>query len=1058
MKAAWLGLFFLFPSVFLSGIVTPSSVLSQLITPEADGTGTVVNQQGNRFDISGGSFSSDRTNLFHSFQQFGIQNGQIVNFLSNDSIRNILTRVVGGSPSVINGLIQVTGGNSNLFLMNPAGVILGSTATLNVPADFTATTANAIGLGGNNWFNAIGNNDYQNLIGIPSQFAFDQATPGSVINAGNLVVSPGNSLTLIGGSTINTGQLTAPAGTITIAAVPGENLLKVSQQGHLLSLEISPPRVLSGQPFTPLSLPSLLTGTAGTVETGLSVSTTGEVQLINSGATIPTEAGVAITSGSLNTANLGVQDLASLPQIGGMVNVFGNKVGLFGANINASGINGGGTVRIGGDFQGQSAVPNASHTFVSSDSTINASAMLNGDGGRVIVWSDAVTQFYGNINAQGGTTSGNGGFVEVSGKGSLSFKGIVDTSAANGTIGTLLLDPTDILIRGGIGDGDDLDNLNFSFLGNPSGGLGQVQAGDTTPTVIFESELAGVAATNNVILAATNNITIEDLSDDFFGTNPFLVPNVPPLLGSIAFTAGGSFSMNSGDTLFTQGGITISAANITTGNLAAGQGITLNATGNIATTDLGSSGAINLTAGGSITTNRLVTGGFLNLPGGITLALGVGNAGDIILTSNGNITTGGINASSENGDGGNVTLTSTAGRILIDPSRGESTLIIDGDPLNADGAIFSVAQKSGRGGNISLSANGNITTGAIASGSLEGDGGDINLNSTAGAIDTTEGKIRYRGETIRDTGLLLSGSGGSGTGGKITVSASGDLITGPVVSASIEGNGGDISLSSTGGNINTLQGLTSLQSFEALLNIADVSSADLAPQTPSSLFPLARTIAGSIVSGSGGAGTGGTITVSATGNLSTGGVISTSIDGNAGNINLTSTTSDVEVYLMNAQSLGAGKGGNVEVNANRFFRATGTVAAALEQLPPDAINPSDIPAQLDRPSSISTYGGGGGGSITIRHGGGDRSIPFTVGDATTNGTAGTITTRPNNTIAPNRAFLGSYTQDNIRIITSQQGQVNPEFPPIPDPLPAEEPNTEIAIATLDEALHTLRRI
>jgi large exoprotein involved in heme utilization and adhesion len=62
--------------------------------------------------------------------------------------------------------------------MNPAGFVFGSGASLNVPASFTATTATGIGFGGDNWFNAFGNNNYQNLIGTPSTFAFDKAQPG----------------------------------------------------------------------------------------------------------------------------------------------------------------------------------------------------------------------------------------------------------------------------------------------------------------------------------------------------------------------------------------------------------------------------------------------------------------------------------------------------------------------------------------------------------------------------------------------------------------------------------------------------------------------------------------------------------------------------------------------------------------------------------------------------------------------------------------------------------------------------------------------------------------
>jgi large exoprotein involved in heme utilization and adhesion len=112
--------------------------------------------------------------------------------------------------------------------MNPAGIVFGRGASLNVPASFTATTATAIGFDGNNWFNAFGKNNYQNLIGTPSIFAFDNAQPGSIVNGGNLAVGEEQNLTLLGGNVINTGQLTAPSGTITLAAVPGENLVRIT--------------------------------------------------------------------------------------------------------------------------------------------------------------------------------------------------------------------------------------------------------------------------------------------------------------------------------------------------------------------------------------------------------------------------------------------------------------------------------------------------------------------------------------------------------------------------------------------------------------------------------------------------------------------------------------------------------------------------------------------------------------------------------------------------------------------------------------------------------------
>ena len=229
---------------------------------QSDGTtDTEVIQDGNRFDIEGGIQSGDGSNLFHSFLEFGLDQDQIVNFLSQPGIKNILNRVTGGNASVINGLMQVTGGNANLFLMNPAGIIFGADAQLNIPGAFTATTATGIGFGDNNWFSAFGNNDYFSLIGTPSVFRFDTlGTPGAIINQGQLKVTPGNNLTLLGGTVISTGELAAQDGKITVAAVPGESLVKITQEGHLLNLEIHP-LLTDQQSLTPVQLPELLTGT-----------------------------------------------------------------------------------------------------------------------------------------------------------------------------------------------------------------------------------------------------------------------------------------------------------------------------------------------------------------------------------------------------------------------------------------------------------------------------------------------------------------------------------------------------------------------------------------------------------------------------------------------------------------------------------------------------------------------------------------------------------------------------------------------------------------------------
>jgi filamentous hemagglutinin family protein len=959
--------------------ITQKPLHAQPIAPAIDNTGTIVTGSGNQFNISGGSLSGDGANLFHSFQQFGLNSGQLANFLSNPQIKNILGRVVGGNPSIINGLIQVTGGNSNLYLMNPAGIVFGRNATLNVPASFTATTATGIGFGGENWFNAIGTNHYQTLIGTPNQFAFDNTQVSATVNAGNLAVPIGQNITLLGGSVINTGQLNAPSGTITIAALPDENLVRISQAGHLLSLEITSPRDNAGQhlPFTPLDLPTLLTGAAGSVETGLRVSSTGTVQLSNSGMAIPASAGTAIVSASLDVTS---------PHIGGRVNVLGNKVGLINANINASGINGGGIVRIGGDYQGKETLPNAQRTFISNDSVINASALLNGNGGQVILWANEVTAFNGNISAHGGLYSGNGGFVEVSGKQNLIFRGQVDLSATNGSLGTLLLDPTNITIinRPSAPNDDELVD-NQILLGD----------GGTDTFTISQAALQALPGNANVILQATNNITINTLAGNIL--------SFAPGTGSITFQAdadnngAGSFLMNAGDTILAPGrNVSIFGASITVGD--------------IDTSDAGDGGTITLTATGNITSGNLFsfsndgTGGNITLlstqgaidttAGDLNTASFFGSGGTLALFANGNIRTGNLYsyASSGSGNGGSITLSSIQG--AIDTTAGN---------LNS-------ASSGGNGGAIALSSNGNITTDRIETSSLNytsgntGNSGSITLISNNGDISTGE---------------LLSPSqanfGSSGNSGAITITASNGSITtnGRIWSFSLaaleggsgtSGNGGAITLTAKN-DISITQGSINTRS-ESTFGNTNGQGGDIKLTTSTGNISTGDLISSGI--------NGGSISINAASAITTGVIDSSGSLGNGGNVTLDLINGDIQVSYINAQGGSSGAGGKVDITTRQFFRATDTFA-----------NRNSILA------SISTVGGNGSGDIIIRHGG-QGITPFDVGNAAINGTVGIITSG-NNSIVPVRSFPYTHQEGNIWIISVDPPTVPPPPPPPPSP-------------------------
>jgi hypothetical protein len=106
---------------------------------------------------------------------------------------------------------------------------------------------------------------------------------------------------------------------------------------------------------------------------------------------------------------------------------------------------------------------NASSTFVDKDVIISANALEKGDGGRVIIWADGPTGFYGTVNVNAGSEGGDGGFTEVSGKSYLDFLGFVNAVAPLGTRGLLLLDPanTTITANGGV-------DTNITFTACPA--------------------------------------------------------------------------------------------------------------------------------------------------------------------------------------------------------------------------------------------------------------------------------------------------------------------------------------------------------------------------------------------------------------------------------------------------------------------------------------------------------------------------------------------------------------------------------------------------------------
>ncbi|MEB3230212.1 MAG: filamentous hemagglutinin N-terminal domain-containing protein, partial [Leptolyngbyaceae bacterium] len=156
-------------------------------------------------------------NLFHSFEDFSVQDLQRVYFANPDGIANILSRVTGQSRSDIMGTLGVDG-SANLFLINPNGIVFGPNAVLDVDGAFLASTADHILFDDGSLFSAV-DPDAPPLVtvNIPIGVQFGPNPPASIVNEANLEV--GGDLTLAAGTVTNIGNLNA-GGQVQIQAVP----------------------------------------------------------------------------------------------------------------------------------------------------------------------------------------------------------------------------------------------------------------------------------------------------------------------------------------------------------------------------------------------------------------------------------------------------------------------------------------------------------------------------------------------------------------------------------------------------------------------------------------------------------------------------------------------------------------------------------------------------------------------------------------------------------------------------------------------------------------------
>jgi filamentous hemagglutinin family protein len=614
----------------------------------------------------------------------------------------------------------------------------------------------------------------------------------------------------------------------------------------------------------------------------------------------------------------------------GTVQIVGSRVALLEqARVDVSGSTGGGTVLIGGDYQGQGTVPRATQTVIGTNVTINADATGQGNGGKVIVWADGATRFYGNISARGGQLGGDGGFVEVSGAQNLNFHGRVDTTASFGHAGILLLDPTNITVVAGA----------TPIPSNAADGIWSTteDAGNQT---IGADAIATLLETNQLTLEATDTIR--------FTPNANVLANSPNTLTLHARTitltnvlllqrgAGNVIldtTQNRGTLAQTTQGTSVLVNNSIIGTENVGA---VSQTGNLQVTT-GSLSAVN---GGQLTASTFSAGTTGNA-GSVRLAVN-GAAVFDGMTPNGRFSSGAFSTVEPGaiGTGGNVdltadTLTLTNGARLDTSTFGRGNagslkLTVNGattlDGVAQNGVLTLMRSQVGRdaignGGNIELTTGSlTVTNGAQLSVSTFSTDRTSNLGN-AGSI-----KLAVNGAAIFD-GMTPNGRFSSGTFSTVELGAIGQGGTIELVADTlILRHGARLDTSTFGrGNAGTIQ--VKLDNDAILDGVAR-----------NGVLTLIRSQVGRTAIGNGGnielAAGSLTVTNGAQLSASTFSTSRTSHSGNAGSVKLTVTgaavfdgTSPNSRFASGALSTverGAiGKGGRVELTANRLIVTNG---------------------------------------------------------------------------------------------------------------------------------------
>ena len=684
---------------------------------------------GPKYEIGQALGRIEGANLFHSFQRFGLETGELARFrVDSASLSNIFARVTGGEISSIAGTIETAGGTPALFLINPAGVVFSAGARIDVPGGFHVTTADSVRFA-DGVFAADPASASRLSSAKPEAFGFLGNRLATLrIEGASLGNGDGNFEAIAGDVRLSGGGILNEGGALRVVAFgqqPGEVELGGDAAQAAGTLELA-----SGGYLATLAA----SGPGGAINVAA-----GDLQIDGGGvigsAGIATQSSSAAHAGDIEVTLGGAAELTNGGFVGSTA-LAGGRAGTVRFTAAELSIDGG----------------NADNAGISSDVDLGAS----GHGGDVsVVVAGSVRIADGGYLRAGTIGSGAAGSVSLSAKelmiegGDAGRAGVFSNSGfgESGAAGGVSIAVTDQMsVRNG-------GRIQSSTFGAGDAGVVSVRAGELAlaggagefATIASDASLDSTGSAASVTVSVDRQLSVSDgafISSSTFGTGD--ASEVTVTAGDLAIDGGvfgvaGIFSDSNAQASGAAGAVAVSVASETT----------LRNGGFISSSTFSAARAGEV----RVDTGRLaIDGGTIGLAE-IRSSGGAGSSGDAgsvivsvrddaLLSGGGRVRSGSFGT----GDGGAVTV--RAGELKIEGSgAGFSGILSETDP-----------DASGRAGTVDVAVEGELRVvngGVILTSALGG--------GQAGGITMNSARLQLDGGAEGFAGIASTARNGSGS-------------------------------------------------------------------------------------------------------------------------------------------------------------------------------------------------------------------------------------------------------------------------------------------------------